>query len=469
MDTRLRLLVLPLLVSMPFCVEAGFIKFWQIEETASAPVLVVGRILDVRKGALVPEGTLPWKAETLAMTADIQVLRSRSRSGEPLTIDRMIQVHYLAYGPSVMLFVNGYPPPLPQFEPGQVRILPLQENKNPASEPWQLTADSGLNLIIPARAEIAESGLEPASARAFLDREIANALSMGTPAEVSAIAGYFGSPFADADLSLELMPLLETAIGDDRGRWVEVAANLLAGQGIPRPSAAELLAAKAEPKSLPGRQGLFLAQAALQKLGASPETDDLLIRRWVGEAPLHAWGSANSLLEFGDNPLTTDLLRQALRNDLTGSSYIAWTLVRNGNQATLPEALTRALRVVDHPDSDSSDLQGAAALLRDYGNDAELKQLASLVRKYQIRDEKFYGSLWQYATEAGNPREARVLGVVLLDRRVSFGETRYCDFALGVLERAVKQNFGSGGKTAKERDDAVARALAWLKSQGFLG
>src|SRR5579863_1922932 len=461
MDTRLRLLVLPLLVLMPLCVEAGFIKVWQLEETALAPVLVVGRILDVRKGDPVPEGTLPWKAETLAMTAEIQVLRSYRRPGEPLAVDR-IQVRYLAYGPSVTMFINGNPQPLlPQLELGQVWILPLQENKNPTSEPWQLTADSGVNLIVPARGEIAESGTEPASARAFLDREIANVLSMGTPAEVSAIAGYFGGPGQFDDLSPELMPLLEQAIGEDRGRWAEVAANLLAAEGIPRPGVADLLSATADRKGL--------ARAALQKLGASPQTDALLIERWVAETPLHAWGSANSLLEFGDDPLTTDLLRQALRNDVSGSSYVASTLAQNGHRATLPDALAQALRVVDRPDGDYNDLQGAAALLRDYGNDAELKQLAGLVRKYQIQDEKFYGVLWQYATEAGNPREARVLGVVLLDRRVSFGETRYCDFALGVLEKAVGRNFGSGSKTTKERDDAVSRALAWLKSQGLLG
>jgi hypothetical protein len=458
---------------MPLCVDAGFIKVWQINETASAPVLAVGRIVDVRKGELVPEGTLPWKAETLVMTAEIQVLRSYSHSGEPLTVDR-IQVHYLAYGPSVTQFTNGYPPPLPQFEPGQVRILPLKENKNPASEPWQLTADSGVNLIIPARGEISESGPEPADARAFLDREIANALSMGTPAEVSATAGYFGGPGQFDDLSPEMMPLLERAIGDDRGRWAEVAANLLAAQGIPRPSVAELIAsiadpAKADPKSSPGGTRFLFARAALQKLGASPQTDALLIERWVAEAPLHAWGSANSLLEFGDDPLTTDLLRQALRNDVTGSSYIAWTLAKNGHQATLPDALARALRVADRPDSDYNDIQGAANVLRDFGNDADLKQLAGLVRKYQTQDEKFYRLLWQSATEGGNPREARVLEVVLRDRRVAFGETRYCDLAVGTLERAVKRSFSSAGQSVTERDDAVSSALAWLKSQGLLG
>ena len=89
------------------------------------------------------------------------------------------------------------------------------------------------------------------------------------------------------------------------------------------------------------------------------------------------------------------------------------------------------------------------------------------MRKYQIANQKFYQVLWQYATESGNPREARVLAVVLRDRRIVFDETRYCDFAVGVLEKAVGEQFGSGGKTIKERDDAISRALAWLESKGL--
>ncbi len=61
------------------------------------------------------------------------------------------------------------------------------------------------------------------------------------------------------------------------------------------------------------------------------------------------------------------------------------------------------------------------------------KQLAALVRKYQTQNRKFYSVLWQYATENRNPREARVLAVVLRDQRIAFGQTRNCDFAVGVL------------------------------------
>jgi hypothetical protein len=454
-----------LLLLAPASAQAGFIKTWQLKETAEAPVLVVGRVMGVQKVERVPNESLTWKAETWSMTAEFQVLRSYTASHEPLTADR-IQVHFLAYGPSVTQFVNGYPPPLPQLEADHVLILPLKENKSPASELWQLTADSGVDVTIPARAEMTDSDPPLGTARAFLDREIASALSFGAPREVSAVAGYLAHQFED--LTGELMPLLSPAIGTDRQRWGEVAANLLAAQGIPRPSVADLLAAKVGRKAWPGRESFFLAQAALQKLKASPETETLLIRTWIEEAPLHSWGSANSLLEYGDNPITTETLRQALRDDLEGSSYIAWTLARNGHQATLRDALARALRVADRPARDRNDLQGAAALLRDYGSDQELKQLAGLVRKYQTQDEKFYNVLWQDATLAGNPREARVLAVVLRDRRIAFGEMRYCDFAVGVLEKAVSQHFGSGGTTLKERDDALSRALTWLKAQGVL-
>jgi hypothetical protein len=453
-----RILIALLLAVTLAGLQAGFMKIWQFEETAAAPVLVVGRVLAIQKGERVPESPQRGKAETRSMTAEIQVLRSHSLDGETLAVEKL-KVHFLAYGPTVTQFDSGYPPPLPAIKPGQVLILPLKENKNPESETWELTADSGVDLTIPARAEMADLPPAKISPSAFLSREIANVLSEGTPQELSAIANYLQGQ--QEDLTSEIMPLLQSAIGDNQPRWAEVATSLLAAQGIPRPTVKELLTAKVERKSL------LLPTAALRRLTPSPETETLLIKTWIANAPWNAWGSANSLIEYANNPTTTETLRQALQSDLAGSSYIAWTLQRNGNQANLQEALARALRVADQPQADSTDLQGAAALLRDYGSDQDLKHLAALVRKYQTESRTFYSVLWQYATEEGNPREARVLAVVLQDRRIVYGETRYCDFALGVLERAVNQHFGSEGKTLKERDEAVVQALTWLKSKGL--
>lgn len=141
--------------------------------------------------------------------------------------------------------------------------------------------------------------------------------------------------------------------------------------------------------------------------------------------------------------------------------------MRNGHHETLLEALTRALKVADRPNADRTDLQGAAALLQEHGTDDQVKRLTNLVRKYQTEDREFYGSLWQYATDESSSRGAQVLAVVLRDRRTVFGEIRYCDLAVGALERSVGQKFGAGGDTQQERDAAISRALAWLATQGI--
>jgi hypothetical protein len=44
--------------------------------------LVVGRVIGVQKEERVPEASLSWKAETWAMTAEVEVLRSYIGSGE---------------------------------------------------------------------------------------------------------------------------------------------------------------------------------------------------------------------------------------------------------------------------------------------------------------------------------------------------------------------------------------------------
>ena len=62
--TILEKFLIVLLLCTPVGVRAGFIKVWQLKEIAAAPVLVVGRVLDVQKNERVPDGSLPWNAET---------------------------------------------------------------------------------------------------------------------------------------------------------------------------------------------------------------------------------------------------------------------------------------------------------------------------------------------------------------------------------------------------------------------
>ncbi len=431
--------------------HAGFIKVWQLNETETAPVLVTGQVIAVHQGERAVKESAAWNHETWQMTADIRVLRSYSRSGKPLPFGEL-QLTFYAYHPPLRM-MNGSTVPLPRVEPGETVILPLQENDDPSS-PWKLTADQGVNATLPARDELTETEPPPATARAFLLREIANALANGTPKEVFAASSYLQTQ--DRGVAPELLPLIESQVSDNRDRWAEIATSTVASTGIPRPAFADLFKPEGIPPERPGSQSLAIAQAALGQLKPSPETDALLIRTLIADAPVHAWGSANSLLEFGDHPVLNETLRQALKDDVSGTSYIALTLARNGHKALLPEALNRALRVCDRPaaDLDHTDLQGAAALLRDFGNDRQLDQLAGLVRKYQTHDRNFYNLLWQYSTEVGNPREARVLSVVLNDRQPLYEGMTVCDFAVGVLERATGEHFGS-----------VAAARAWLDAR----
>ncbi len=276
------------------------------------------------------------------------------------------------------------------------------------------------------------------------------------------------------DLSAELMPLLETQVGNDRQRWAEIAAGLYAAQAIPHLTVAKLFSTPpaALPVPSPDRGFLPLIQAALRKLQPTPETptpytDDLLSRTWIANAPFNSWGSANSLVEYANNPVTTDTLRQALRNDKCGSSNIALVLAQQGNKAILPDAIARAFRVIDDPKHrgcDSIEFQGAAQLLGVYGSDRDLTRLAAIVRKYQTLYPDYYSGLWQFATESGNPREIPVLAVVLTDRRIQCCGFRYCDYALYEFDRVTKQKFDIKTATIPERDAAISRALAWIKA-----
>lgn len=438
---------------LPAALNAGFVRTWKLSEIAAAPVLVAGRIVRVDKGMHVPPDYLAWGQETLYMTAEVEVLRSYPAGA---TSGR-IRVNFLAYGPSLTIVINAWPPPLPQFEPGAVRILPLR-----ASQPWRLIADSGLDLIVPATASA--PGGQPRNAREFLINEIANTFGHGSSADVAKIAGFVTSQ--GEDLSKELMPPLERAIAGDQGRWVSVAANLAAAFWMPRPKVSDLLAGRPSEAEREKHPQFSLVAAVLRRISAIPGVEGQLIQNWITNAPHHVSGSGACLLEFGSRSEITQQLRAALRDDLEGTSYIASMLVQNGYRSVLPEALQRARRVADRPNALFDDLLAAANLLRDFGSEHDLKELAAIVRRHQSTGDAVYTPLWQAATGNGSPREVYVLAVVLRDQRVTRGEWRSCDAALPVLEKAVNQKFGANAETREERDHAIARALAWLRAHG---
>ena len=135
----------------------------------------------------------------------------------------------------------------------------------------------------------------------------------------------------------------------------------------------------------------------------------------------------------------------------------------------IPEAMARALRVADDPQSHSSEITGAGGTARDFGSQAHARAYAALVRKHRGGDPQFYNSLWQSATNTGAENSAYVLAVVLEDRRTAFRTLRYCDLAVGYLERATGEDFNIDleGPIAA-RDQAIERAFAWLRAEGIV-
>lgn len=416
--------------------RATLVSFTPLSETAKAPVLVTGQVIAVEKSEPAAKESVELHYETWWMTVEIRVLRSNP----PIALDR-IRLRFLQYAPN-----QGFasPIPLPGIETGQTLVFPLRGNEDPF-QPWRLVADKGMTLTLPAHDELEESA-PPANARAFLLRELANAIAHGTRSEIFAMSGYL--QWQHPSIALELLSSIESQVGDDRDRWADIATGIIAGTGVPRPTFAELRSSQADtPPWAP------IVRTALLKLGASPETDILLIQKLLANAPINAWGSAGVLIEFGDNPVLIESLRKALRDDVSGSCEIASALAHIGHTAVLDDALPRAVRVLSQPVR-TPELQGAASLLRDFGSDAQLQQLAALARKYETADRDFYSSLWQFSVDNEHPpRNARVLEVALGDREPIKGINgmRVCDFAVGILARAVGEKFKD-----------VTAARAWL-------
>jgi hypothetical protein len=436
--------------------RAGIEMPWRFADFAKAPHLVVGRVISVEKD-VTKAG--PWKG-TVAATAQIEVLRAFSAKGATAT--GTLNVSLFAYGPGGVL--NG--PRLPEFEPGRVYVFALSSDSPAGTGPWRLVAVNGIGTVLEVRAEMPKPDSDAAKAREFLLREIANSLAGGTPAEVFGTSSYLAKQFED--FTAELMPLLRTQILDDQSRWLEVAAGLLAAGGTENLSVSVLWSGSVPPKSVPPAPVLGLTQAALLKLPASTASERLLIQKLIDDAPIHPPDSARFLVQYLDRPETIEGVRDALGRDLTGSSFIAWTLVRKGQKAFLDEALVRALKVVARPDSVSFDLTGAIILLVDYGSDRQLDQFAGLIRQSRTADPGQYRMLSARIGGLGNPREARIMAPFLTDCSIIPGsERRYCDSAVMYLEQATKERFGAGAKTTGERDQAVARAIAWLDAHGI--
>jgi len=110
-------------------------------------------------------------------------------------------------------------------------------------------------------------------------------------------------------------------------------------------------------------------------------------------------------------------------------------------------------------------LQASSWLLRDYGSDQQFDVIPATLRRLKYRNEDAYRKLSGSVGYRESLRELPVASVLIDDRRPGFGRLRYCDVAAAEVEKLSGQAFGIKQEmTLEERDLAVARAAAWLRS-----
>jgi hypothetical protein len=434
--------------------HAGFIKSWSIGELEKAPVLAVCSVEDVAKREPVAAGTVRWSGSYRWHEATLRVERIHSKLAlAPVLGDRII-VRDVSFG-DLGGGITGSPI-WPSFEKGQRAVFPLSPSKE-RSDRWSLIADEGMNVTVPAIEKEWRRADAPATAREFIVRELINTLANGSPAEQFAASNYMRGSFPT-----EAQRLLDTAIGNDEERWLGVAASIVSSLGIPRPSLAEVMSGATLNDPVRGPILVLLAHA-LQK-GAKREFPDRLIVKLVDDAPVHAWGSATTLLQFKDSPVLSDRLRDALSRNQEGAVRIAWYLARNEQRSVLPEALATAQRLVMNPGPvNMSELQAASGLIRDYGNDAQFGALVVRLRRLKTSDVEQYRKLFGSAAYSENKREIELATVLIDDAREGFPPMRYCDVAAAEIQRLSGQDFGvAQNMTRSDWDRAVGRAREWL-------
>ena len=436
--------------------HAGFVKSWSISELEQAPVLAVCTVEDISQREPVAAGTVQWAGSYRWHEATLRVERVHSKLAlAPVGGDR-ITVRYICYGDTIG-GISGSPI-WPTFEKSQRAVFPLSPSKE-RSDRWALFAVEGMNVTVPATGKEWRSGDGPVTPHEFIVSELINALASGSSAEQFAASNYMGGLFA---VPSEAHRLLDAAIGNNEERWLAVAASLVSSLGIPRPSLAEIMSGTVEKDLFRGPILVLLAHA-LQK-GAKREFPDRLITKLVDDAPVHAWGSATTLMEFKDSPVLIDRLREALSRNRGGAVTIAWSLVRNGQRSLLPQALAAAQKLVMNPGQvNISELQAASGLVRDYGDDAQFGALVATLRRLKTADVEQYRKLFGSAAYSQNKREIELAAVLIDDMREGFPPMRYCDVAAGTLQRLSGQDFGIGqNMTRPDWDRAVGRARNWL-------
>jgi hypothetical protein len=212
--------------------QAGFIHVWGIREIEDSPALVVATVERVVIKEPASSGRARFSPSDRYWEATLRV--HRAYSSQPLNKGATITVRYISYGNPDLGVING--PILPRFEKGYTALFPLKPGDNGQ---WQLVADEGFNLTVPAISGSSHIQRPPGRGRTFIFGELANTFANGTAADRYAAAVYLREAGTWPDGFREV---LDQNMGASDDRWLEVACALLASLGIPQPTIGQLMA-----------------------------------------------------------------------------------------------------------------------------------------------------------------------------------------------------------------------------------
>ena len=279
-------------------------KRWQIQEIETAPVLAVCTVREVTARELVPDGTTRWNGLGRYREAKLlvnRVFRSPTGAATPSPQpNETITLQYISYDENALCCANGSPA-WPLLKAGNVALFPLKPAGK--SNSWNLVAEEGENIVVPAIADGWRAPTTPDSARAFILHELTNTLARGRSADQNAAAYYLAG---QREEPAELRSMLEACLGANDDKWLETATALLTRVVAPRGLTVTDLMAGRLPTGTWSTSVSGIAGWALTK-GATGNYPDRLIPALV------ARGLYEPLQEFRDSPVLDAEMILALR------------------------------------------------------------------------------------------------------------------------------------------------------------
>ncbi len=401
------------------------------------------------------------------MKADLRILRTFPQDAiVDLPKNGMITIQYPALDPnSGEGGRNSFE--FPQLSKNDVYTFPFKDLAAANHQPAELLHEQTLGLLIPCVKRRAQEHADSTCIE-FLKSELAATLESGTYPQLLGVGGYLGTvlSYDDQQTAPILHQRIQSHIGENDVRWLQIATAIYSSMGMPRPKISDLMTGQNQPSPQ-----AFLVSKALSHLKREG-IDERLIEESMGNvAALAPWGVAVTLFDnYPDHPTVIKLLKKSLEEDGPHALYVAAYLIKERNHPLASTAVAAAVRLLkQHKTSD--DLYFCCALIRDFGTDDDFKLLLEEFVQSQKSDRETYQKLWQSCAYGKSPRIIAICRIVIQDENFSFKtsegfDLRYCDSAVFELQRATPVDFGMKVKqTLPERNQAVEKVKAWLAKE----